>query len=79
MAEVAIDGGGVLPEQPLPDGTRVVFRTGASGSTAITVYVERDRLILKGQYGTLIASQMDENTVQVRTIPPFYKRGEVYP
>ena len=65
MTDVYIDGGGVLPDQELPDGTRVVFRTGPSGCDAVTAYVQRGKLVIKGQYHKLDVQTLDANTLTV--------------
>lgn len=66
MSGVFLDRDGVIPAQELPDGTRIVFRTGASGQTDVTAYVEHGILVLEGQYRPLLVSQTDPNTVKVK-------------
>ena len=63
--DIFIDGGGVVADQPLPDGTRVVFQTGSSGVDAITAYVQQGKLVLKGQYRILTVDKLDSNTITV--------------
>ncbi len=65
MTDVLLDGGGVFPDRPLPDGTRVVFRTGSSGVDDITAYVQGGKLVLRGQYRMLEIVKLDGNTVTV--------------
>jgi hypothetical protein len=66
MSDIFLDGGGVIPAQALPDGTRIVFRTGTSGDADVTAYVEHGILVLKGQYRRLLVAQPEANTVEVK-------------
>jgi hypothetical protein len=65
MTNTFVDGGGVLDDQPLPEDARVVFRVGPSGADAITVCVERNQLVIKGQYRRLDPVLMEPNTLVI--------------
>jgi hypothetical protein len=62
----AIDGGGVVHDEPLPEGTRVRFRLGTHGDSDISVHVEDGILYVIGQYRPLLVALTERNHLEVR-------------
>lgn len=65
----AIDGGGVLHDEPLPDGVRIRFRLGSLGQHDVTAYVVNDVLHIVGQYLPLSVTVIEVNHFEVQVKP----------
>jgi hypothetical protein len=66
VSNTAIDGGGVILDEPLPDGTRIRFRLGDKGCHDVSVYVEDGVLHVSGQYRPLLLALVERNHLEVR-------------
>ena len=56
----------MFPNTPLPEDLITFHPTGSGkGWEAITAHMEGGKLVLKGQYLKLVATQVDANTIEV--------------
>lgn len=71
VSDTWLSGGGVLPDQALPGGTRLRMRAGATAREDVDVYVGEDgRVHIVGHYGTVHAQRVEPNHVAVHVVPP---------
>lgn len=84
VTDVFVDGGGVVPDGPLPEGCRVRFSPSGDPAEDLTVWVEGGWLRVAGQYGTVHWEREAPNVGWVRSlVPPSFPRaranGELLP
>jgi hypothetical protein len=65
-----IDGGGIFHDESLPDGVRLRINFNGDPSTAVSLFVDGNRLHAIGQYGRVIAERVAPNHVELFTIVP---------
>jgi hypothetical protein len=72
VTDTYIDGGGVVPDAPLPAGTRIRFSPTGDPRDDITVHVENGALTIAGQYRQLAVHPRAMNIVRVISVRPPY-------
>lgn len=65
-----LDGGGVIPDQPLATDTRLRIRLTDNPAEDVTVCVEGGQLHILGQYARLRVRQTEPHRVSVETVLP---------
>ena len=69
MTDTFLDGGGVLPDTELPEGTRIRFRLLGGNAEAVNVFVEDGVLHVVGQYRPVHARRVGANHLTVEARP----------
>ena len=72
MTDTYIDGGGVVPDAPLPAGSFIRFSPTGDPKDDITVHVENGGLTVAGQYRELSIGPRAMNIVRIRSVRPPY-------
>lgn len=65
-----LDGGGVIPDQPLATDTRLRIRLTDNPAEDVTVCVEGGQLHILGQYATLHVHHVQANHVSIQPALP---------
>lgn len=73
---ISIDGCGVTPDQPLPDGTRLRVGLDADPRNDVSIFVHRGRIHVVGQYGRVVAEKVAPNYVELFTLIPVIKDSQ---
>lgn len=68
--KISIDGGGITRDVQLWEGHRFRLSTTAEPAGDVTVYVEKGKLHLVGQYATVHAERIEPNHVALHTVRP---------